>query len=142
MTPLDLTKHPPRSPREALGGLVMLPRMIDIARAKLPGGNIGGYQIGRGISGRVFRHFSLTPDEFVAIVEAAKNDAEVLGKLPMVPGQADHSRVSRFLETITVADVPADMRAQFEEYYGKNQPATRSVLDVIAEDDARSFPRP
>jgi len=142
MTPLDLTKHPPRSPREQLDGLIMLPRMIDIARAKLPGGDIGEYQIGRGISGRVLRHFGLSVDEFVGIVAEAKDDAEVLGKLPVVPGQADHSRVSRFLETITVSDVPADMRAQFEEYYGKDQPATRSVLDVIAEDDARSFPRP
>ncbi len=142
MTPLDLTKHPPRSPRDQIDGLIMLPRMIDIARAKLPGGDIGGYQIGRGISGRIFRHFGLSPDEFVGIVAGAKDDAEVLGELPVVSGQADHSRVSRFLETITVADVPADMRAQFEDYYGKNLPATRSVLDVLAEDDARSFPRP
>ncbi|MEY2565337.1 MAG: hypothetical protein QOH88_3530 [Verrucomicrobiota bacterium] len=115
--------------------------MIDIARAKLPGGDNGGYQIGRGMSGRVLRHFGLTADEFVATVAAAKDDEEVLAQLPVVPGQADHSKVSRFLEGLTVADVPADMRAQFEEYYGKNQPTTRSVLDVIAEDDARSFPR-
>jgi hypothetical protein len=46
MTALDLTKAPPRSPREELRGLCMLPRMIDIARAKLPGGDVGEYQIG------------------------------------------------------------------------------------------------
>jgi hypothetical protein len=48
MTPLNLTKQPPRSPRGELGRLCMLPRMIDIARAKLPGGDIGQYQMGRG----------------------------------------------------------------------------------------------
>jgi len=36
MTPLDWTKVPPRSPREELRSLCMLPRMIDIARAMLP----------------------------------------------------------------------------------------------------------
>lgn len=45
MTPLDLTRIPPRSPREQLDGLVMLPRMIDIARAKLPGGAVGSTRL-------------------------------------------------------------------------------------------------
>ena len=78
MAPLDLTKNPPRSPREQLDGLVMLPRMIDIARAKLPGGAIGEYQIGRGMSGAVLRHFRLTADELVGIVAQAEDDNEVL----------------------------------------------------------------
>ena len=33
----DLTQHPPRSPRVRLGGLVILPRMIDKARATKAG---------------------------------------------------------------------------------------------------------
>jgi hypothetical protein len=37
MKPLDLTKTPPRSPREQLVGLVFIPRMIDKMRALLPG---------------------------------------------------------------------------------------------------------
>ena len=55
MTPLDLMKAAPRSPREELHELCMLPRMIDIARAMLPDGSVGDYQIGRGMSGAVFR---------------------------------------------------------------------------------------
>jgi hypothetical protein len=39
-----------------------------------------------------------------------------------------------------VADVPDDLRAQFQAFYGKNLPAARLVLDVLEEDDARSFP--
>ena len=35
--PYDLTLHPPRSPRCRLGGLVILPRMLDKARATLEG---------------------------------------------------------------------------------------------------------
>jgi hypothetical protein len=38
------------------------------------------------------------------------------------------------------ADVPADLKAEFEGFYDKNLPADRLVLDVLEEDDARSFP--
>lgn len=140
MTPLDLTRIPPRVPREQLDGLVMLPRMIDIARAKLPGGAVGDYQIGRGMSGVVLIHFQLTVDEFVGIVAEAENDNEVLSKLPGGLGQADHSKLSSFLQGLTVAGVPDDLQAEFQAFYGKNLPADRLVLDVLKEDDARSFP--
>ncbi len=47
MNALDLTQHPPRSPRELLPGLnlLMAARTVDKIRATLPGGNIGDYQI-------------------------------------------------------------------------------------------------
>jgi hypothetical protein len=38
MDALDLTKAPPRAPRETLAGVVFLPRTIDKMRATLPGG--------------------------------------------------------------------------------------------------------
>jgi hypothetical protein len=141
MTTLDLTRNPPRSPHEQLAGLVMLPRMIDIARAKLPGGVVGEYQIGRGMSGVVLRHFGLTADEFVGIVARAKDEKDVMATVPGSPGQTDHSRLSSFLNGLTVADVPDTFKAEFERFYGKNLPASRLVLDVLEEDDARSFPR-
>lgn len=140
MTPLDLTRIPPRSPREPLDGLVMLPRMIDIARAKLPGGAVGEYQIGRGMSGVVLKHFGLSADEFVGMVARARDDNEVLASLPAGPGQTDHSKLSRFLKGLTVADVPDTFKAEFARFYGKNLPAGHRVLDVLEQDDARSFP--
>ena len=72
MKPIDLTKAPPRSPREELVGLCMLPRMIDIARAKLPGGDVGQYQIGRGMSGLVLRHLGMEVGEFVELIRNAE----------------------------------------------------------------------
>lgn len=118
----------------------MLPRMIDIARAKIPGGAVGEYQIGRGMSGVVLRHFGLTAEGFVGMVARAKDDNEVLAALPNGPGQTDHSKLSSFLKGLTVADVPDAFKAEFERFYGKNLPAGRLVLDVLEEDDARSFP--
>lgn len=118
----------------------MLPRMIDIARAKIPGGAVGEYQIGRGMSGVVLRHFGLNADEFVGLVARAKDDNEVLATLRGSPGQTDHSKLSNFLKGLTVADVPDAFKVEFERFYGKNLPAGRLVLDVLEEDDARSFP--
>jgi hypothetical protein len=43
-------------------------------------------------------------------------------------------------EIVQVADVPEDLRVEFQGFYGKNLPAARLVLDVLEEDDARSFP--
>ena len=139
MTPLDLTKAPPRSPREELGGLCMLPRMIDVARAKLPGGNIGTYQIGRGMSGRVFEHLGISVEEFVEAVRTATTDEEVAARFCGKRTRAEDRMLNLRLKGATVADVPADLRPSFEKFYGADLPSDKRVFDVLEEDDLRTF---
>jgi hypothetical protein len=139
MTSRDLTETPPRSPREVLDGLCMLPRMIDIARAKLPGGNIGQYQIGRGMSGLVLAHLGMDVAEFVACVSEAANEEEIADRLLAGRDRAELRLLGLRLRRVTVADVPADLRAQFEQFYGANLPLTKRVFDILEEDDARAF---
>lgn len=139
MTPLDLRQRPPRSPREELGGLCMLPRMIDVARAKLPGGNVGQYQIGRGMSGLVLAAFGLTAENFVELVRDARTDEDVaaaLGRRVAVARRAVGARLGR----ATVADVPADLKETFQEFYGADLPLDRLVFDVLEADDREMFP--
>jgi hypothetical protein len=117
----------------------MLPRMIDVARAKLPGGNIGQYQIGRGMSGRVLGAFGLTAEQFVEIVRDAGTDADVaaaLGRRVAVARRAVGARLGR----VTVADVPADLKESFQQFYGADLPLDRLVFDVLEEDDRKMFP--
>ena len=140
MQPLDLTKAPPRSPREEIGGLCMLPRMIDVARAKLPGGNIGEYQIGRGMSGVILRHFGMTVDEFVDCVRKASDEAEVATQLTGRKTEKENRMVSLRLRRVTVKDVPDDLRESFERFYGTELPADKRVFDILEEDDRRAFP--
>jgi Domain of unknown function (DUF5069) len=137
MSPLDLTQAPPRSPKTELHRLIMLPRMIDIARAKLPGGKVGEYQIGRGMSALVLQSFKLNADQFVRIVSEAQSDEDVYEKA----GAGDHSKVNRVLQRLKVSDVPPDLRVQFEAFYGAEQARDRRVVDLIEEDDARAFPK-
>src|SRR4051794_23970853 len=115
MEPLDLTKAPPRSPREELGGLCMLPRMIDVARAKLPGGNAGAYQIGRGISGLVLAHLGIEVNDFVECVQAANTDEEVAARFCGKRTRAEDRMLNLRLKGATVANVPPDLRPGFEK---------------------------
>ncbi|MFL6519526.1 MAG: DUF5069 domain-containing protein [Chthoniobacterales bacterium] len=139
MTPLDLTKEPPRSPREELGGLCMLPRMIDVARARLPGGDIGEYQIGRGMSGLVLRHLGMEVGEFVELVRNAKDDEEVWAQLGGLKTEKENGMVSLRLRRVTVKDVPDDLRESFVRFYGADLSPEKRVMDVLEEDDARAF---
>ena len=116
----------------------MLPRMIDIARGMLPGGSIGEYQIGRGLSGAVLSAFSVSVGEFIAIVREAFSDDDVaqrLWSLRNVPAVA----LSRRLRSLTVADVPDDLRPEFERFYGRDHPSDRLVFEILEADDARAF---
>jgi len=55
--------------------------MIDIARAKLPGGDIGQYHLGPGMSGLVLRHLGMEVDEFVERVGNAENEEALATEL-------------------------------------------------------------
>jgi hypothetical protein len=41
---------------------------------------------------------------------------------------------------VTVADVPADLKATFQGYYGADLPSDRLVFDILEEDDRQMFP--
>ncbi len=118
----------------------MLPRMIDIARAKLPGGKVGEYQIGRdhSLSALVFRAFGISAAEFVDLVGEAITDADVADRLwpaANVPLDA----LSAMLQRIRVADVPPVLKPEFGRLYGSDLPGDRRVFDVIDANDAEAF---
>jgi len=113
--------------------------MIDVARAKLPGGVAGAYQIGRGMSGLVLAHLGITTDEFVDLVANAADKDEVVAKLAGKRTQAENRMLNLKLARITVADVPDDLRSSFERFYGADLPANKRVFDILEEDDRRTF---
>ena len=60
MKALNLTTRPPRSPRVRLGGYVMLPRVLDKARASLYG-KAGEYKYGNPMDQHLFEFTSIAP---------------------------------------------------------------------------------
>ncbi len=73
----DLSQHPPRSPRTRLGGFVVLPRILDKARAHLAG-KLGPYKWGNPLDQRLWLFTGIKQDDFLAAVQTGKSDAEML----------------------------------------------------------------
>ena len=78
MEALDLTRRPPRSPRELLPDLdlLMAARTVDKLRATLPGGNLGAYQI-TGFSSRLLEALDIPEALLREAIAAADSDAKV-----------------------------------------------------------------
>jgi hypothetical protein len=73
----DLTQHAPRSPRFRLGGYVILPRILDKARAKAEG-KAGEYNFPGHLDKRFFDFVKVDPEALYTEVKAGKGDGEIL----------------------------------------------------------------
>ncbi len=73
----DLTQFPPRSPRENLGGYVILPRCIDKGRATLAGKN-GEYHFACPLDQRFLDFAGIDPEALKKELAAGKSDSEIL----------------------------------------------------------------
>jgi hypothetical protein len=82
----DLTQHPPRSPRARLGGYVILPRVLDKARAKAAG-KIGEYDYPGHLDRRLFDFVKIDPEALYAQVQTGKGDGELLAWIEEHAGQ-------------------------------------------------------
>ncbi len=76
---MDLTKSYPRSPRDRLGGVPMLPRTIDKARAAIAG-TLGEYKYGEtsGFDRLLFETLGTDAESFLDGVRRSPDDAAVL----------------------------------------------------------------
>jgi hypothetical protein len=139
MEPLDLRYGPPRSPREAIGGVYFLPRTVDKLRAELPGGNLGPYltDYDRGFSSYVLHKLAVTFDELRAVVAAATDEATVEAWLRarITPDAA--ATINAKLESLRIdAMAPADRELFFARHPAIAGDAPEFVLDALEADDA------
>ena len=134
----DLRVHPPRGPRQRLGGLLFLPRTIDKARAKIQG-TLGLYKITPGISGYIFEALGITEDDFVEAVRHAKTDDDVVAWLA---AHADMSKVPELNEMLEKRQ-PRDEehRNSFKPAYPilSERPELWNWFEIFELDDAWIF---
>ena len=140
MEPLDLTMRAPRSPRVPLGGLLMMARTVDKARALLPGGNPGRYYISPGLSAWLLGKLGFTQEQFVAIVAQSGSDDEVAAHFAGILPDEKRRRINHFIETFTIRDVPEEMQAHIRASHTWSWPLGTPVIDALEEDDRRDFP--
>src|SRR6478609_2814837 len=77
IAPTDLTQRPPRSFHVRLGGLVILPRMLDKGRATLAKKN-GEYKYNSGTDQHLVQFLGFDPDALLKELAAGKGDGEIL----------------------------------------------------------------
>lgn len=74
--PYDLTQHPPRSPRCRLGGVVILPRLLDKARATLANKQ-GEYTYGCSLDRYVLDFFGIDEANLLKVVATGVGDGDI-----------------------------------------------------------------
>lgn len=74
--PYDLTQHPPRSPRCRLGGMVILPRLLDKARATVANKQ-GEYTYNCSLDRYVLDFLGIDEKALLAQVALGKGDGEL-----------------------------------------------------------------
>jgi uncharacterized protein DUF5069 len=117
---MDLTKDYPRSPRERLLGVPMLPRTIDKARALLSD-TIGEYIYGEKSSFdvAVLKYLGLTPGEFLEGVRESPDDAAMSRWLAAHARKTTPQEAEAFaVDFLNDGDDDAD-RARFRERVAK-----------------------
>src|SRR6202040_3954271 len=75
--PTDLTRRPPRSMRQRLGGFVLLPRILDKGRATLAGKN-GEYNYNSPPDQHLVRFLGLDLEALLEELAKGKADGEIL----------------------------------------------------------------
>jgi hypothetical protein len=142
MEAMDLTKRPPRSPRELLPGLelFMAARTVDKLRATLPGGNLGEYQI-TGFSSSLLNALEISEGLLRGVIARARSDEEIAAWIREHSKPERYAEINAKLEARTVGERLND--AQFLERYpsARNLPPETSRLDHLAADDAEAFGR-
>ena len=141
MTPLDLSLHPPRSPRVQLGDLCMLARTIDRARGSLPGGNLGDYDtVESGLSSIMLGALHITADEFVAAVKNAQSDDDVLAWVNERTDPATRHAVNARMNAARLADLSPERRAHIDAHYPPHiVDRCETGFELLDDDDREAF---
>jgi hypothetical protein len=140
MDALDLTKQPPREPRELLPtlDLLMIARTVDKLRATLPGGNLGSYQI-PGLSARLLEALQIREDDLREAVARAASDDQVVEWIREHADPATYARANAALEARIVANRIDDPAFVAKYPFATNLPPDTKLIDMLVLDDRAAF---
>jgi hypothetical protein len=141
MNATDLTQRPPRSPRVKLGGLVLLPRMLDKGRAHLAG-TVGEYHFNCPLDQRLTAFLAVSADDILKLLKDGKTDTEVLAWVLENTKRTDFEiyQWSEYQNQRSPAD--NESREYLSEMVKKVAPDREDVItwfDVLDLDDYASF---
>lgn len=129
----DLTKEPPRSPRETLGGYVIAARVLDKCRAFLNGTN-GEYKFGGFMDTLFFGFSGINADDFKVFVATGASDEAVGEWILAQAKQKDRLEVviwNNECRYKTIKDMPDAFQLFMEDYMAQHVPKHRPVYHVF-----------
>jgi hypothetical protein len=140
MKALDLTRQPPRSPRELLPGLdlLMAARTVDKLRATLPGGNIGEYQI-TGFSSSLLQALEIAESSLRAAIARTDSDEQIADWIRANSDPKRYPEINAKLESLTVGERLNDPSFLARYPLAKRLPPESSRFDLLVADDAQAF---
>lgn len=139
MTPLDLTKTPPRKAVCDDGGMIYLGRTIDKVRATLPGGNPGEFIVGSPeatstLSLYLLRVLKSTEDEFREVVRNAATEADVVAWVDARTTPEKRARWNEWIAGFRIRDLPEENKPFFDRSNPSTKALSREMLVVDALD--------
>ncbi|MBV9489889.1 MAG: DUF5069 domain-containing protein [Verrucomicrobia bacterium] len=142
--PKDLTKEPPRSPRERLAGYAVLGRALDKGRALLAG-KVGEYHFNCPLDNMLFDFKGVTGDQVKELLEQGATDEEVTAWLSAHGTPRSQQEVESWASTLEQArpyDDP-ERREWFAEQCAQVglDPARTTLFEWLEADDRASFTR-
>ncbi len=140
---LDLTTRPPRSPRVRLGGLVILPRMLDKGRAAIAGTS-GDYHYDCPLDSYVKGFLDFDAEGLRAQLASGAGDGEalawILANSKNKRGASEIALWSDYTERTTPGDLR--MRGFIHDTHGEIAPDRKDIhtlFDLLDVDDHVSF---
>jgi hypothetical protein len=116
----------------------MMPRTIDKMRARLPGGNLGQYQV-IGTSIRLLDAIGVNEADLQEVVARASTDDDVAQWLRANAKTQAYEAVNKLLGERRLKDVdPEDFHRRYP--VSKGLPPDTRLFDMLERDDSISFP--
>lgn len=142
MNTKDLTKEPPRSPRERIGGYVILGRTADKCRAQLVG-KIGDYHFDCPLDNILFSFKGVKGDDFKKEIERGASDEEMAAWLDRSGSPKTPEEVRQWSDATEAYSMIND--PQKRDYFASEceklglDPNTATLFDWLDADDKASY---
>jgi Domain of unknown function (DUF5069) len=143
--PYDLTQHPPRSPRCRLGGMVILPRLLDKARATIQNTH-GEYTYGCSLDQYVLTFFGIEEKSLLAEVAKGLGDGDIFA---WIVANAKHKRSGQEIASFSAyheqrTGGSPEKRERMSQYQSSTPAGAKredifTWFDVLDLDDHQSF---
>ena len=129
---MDLSKKFPRSPRDILGGICWLSRMIDKARATADGTE-GDYRYNCAMDARLLKFLGVAPETMLEAVKKARDDNAVMEWIKANTAPRSSAAIEEFNNMMaSLSPTSPDMIKRFEATRDRLAPGRTDIKTWMA----------